>query len=220
MLKFVKATDEDVFILKDLCRDTPEGAEAYTFLTLYPSDVTEAFFCGKDENGVIKSVVFDNGDENIRVTGDGDIPFMSFQPKCLMIYDKHECPSFSAERIDGREIMEIYKLISGKNSLSFDDERRYVMRLRCVNSSLGAVFGIYEKGELVSVSCVSAENEKYALISDVFTREDKRNKGYARRCVDAGINYSLSKGKIPFLRCEEKMCEYYKKAGFSYYGKM
>ena len=32
--------------------------------------------------------------------------------------------------------------------------------------------------------------------------------------------FALKNGRIPVLLCDEKMCSYYKKAGFEIYGKM
>lgn len=220
MLNYTKASREDSPVISDLCRDTPEGTQAFSFLAVSPSEISEAFFCGRDENGDIRTVIFDTGDEYIMAYGKDEVPFMTFSPRYVMICEESLPRDFSVQRLEGKDILEVYKLISGGERLSFDDEKRYVLRLRSVNASYGAVFGIFFGNELVSCASVCAMNEKYALISDVFTREDKRNEGMGRKCVAACVNFALEKGRIPFLRCEEKLCSFYEKAGFVYYGKM
>ena len=137
-----------------------------------------------------------------------------------MIYNKSTAEAGDARMLQGREILALYKLLSGKSTLSFDDERRYVLRLRAVNAGLAAVFGIMEEGRLVSSASVSSMNDKYAVIADVFSDEGYRCRGLARRCLMSAVGFSLSRGRIPVLLCDEKMCSYYEKAGFVIYGKM
>ena len=220
MLKFRKAVKEDKNKISSLISATVEGAAAFSVLYTSAEDISDFFFVGEDENADMKSIVFDTGDEYFLVYGEEFPTLFTRCRKTVMIYGKSTAEQGSAEMLQGRDILELYRLLSGKNTLSFDDERRYVLRLRAVNSGLSAVFGIREGERLVSSASISSMNEKYAVISDVFTDENYRSRGLARRCLMSAAEYSLKKGRIPILLCDEKMCPYYEKAGFVIYGKM
>lgn len=220
MLKFRKAEKKDKDNLCSLMNSTPGGAVAFSALCLSSQDISDSFFVGEDENGETASVVFDTGNEYFLVCGEEFPELFPRAEKVVMIYKKNECTGGTAELLQGKEILDLYKLLSGKNTLSFDDERRYVIRLRGVNSGYAAVFGIKKDGRLVSSASVSSMNEGYAVIADVYTAEEHRNKGLGGDCIMSAVNFSLKKGKIPMLLCDEKMCPYYEKAGFEIYGKM
>lgn len=220
MLKFRKAIKKDKEKISSLINNTPEGAVAFCTLQLSSDDISDSFLLGEDENGKIKSVIFDTGNEYFLIYG-SEFPSLLIQcKKTMMIYSTAACSTGSAQTLQGKEILELYKLISEKEQLSFDDERRYVLRLRAVNSGMAAVYGIKENERLVSSASVSSMNEKYAVIADVFTEEKYRGKGLARECLMSVTDFALQNGRIPLLLCEEKMCPYYKKAGFDIYGKM
>lgn len=220
MLKFRKAAKEDIEKISSLISDTARGAVAFSVLYASSDDASDFFFLGEDESAVIKSIVFDTGDEYFLLYGEEFPEIFARCEKTVMIYNKNTAESGDAQMLQGREILALYKLLSGKSTLSFDDERRYVLRLRAVNVGLAAVFGIREGERLVSSASISSMNEKYAVISDVFTDENYRSRGLARRCLMSAAEYSLKKGRIPILLCDEKMCPYYEKAGFVIYGKM
>ena len=218
MLKFIRPEEDEREHLLSLTRDIISGTEAYTALCINNTVPESTFFCGYDEKE-LKSLVYNNGDEDIRVFGSEFSPLFTFNEKILMIYAGFELPVSDVRSLRGKELIDFYKLLSG-GKMSFDDERRYVLRLKGINAGLSEVFGIYENNELISVSAVSAMNEKYGLIGDVFTHPLFRCRGYSKRVLDASVSFILSRGKIPYLRCEEKMYEHYKKAGFTYYGKL
>ncbi len=220
MLEFALMTKEQSELLLPLCKDNIGGTEGYSSLI---SGEDNFFWAGRDEEGHIKSLAFDNSDEFIKVFGDSFPPFLTFNEKCLMVYeDKGKV--FSSKKceiksITGKELLQVLRLL-GEGEMTFDDKRRYVTRLRYVNRGLSAVFGIYSDGVPVCCAFVGAVNEKYALISNVFTKKEFRGRGYAALCVAKCISYSLERGLIPYLRCEENMRSYYEKSGFVYYGKM
>ncbi len=220
MLKFRKAVKEEKEKISSLISDTVRGAAAFSVLHTSPDDISDFFFLGEDGNGDVKSIVFDTGDEYFLIYGEEFPEIFTRCEKTVMIYSKSTAETGDAEMLQGREILDLYKLLSGKNTLSFDDERRYVLRLRAVNSGLSAVFGIREDGRLVASASISSMNGKYALIADVFTDENYRRRGLARQCLMSVTEYALEKGRIPILLCDGKMCPYYKKAGFEIYGKM
>ncbi len=220
MLKFKKAEKKDKNILCSLLNSTPEGAVAFSELIMSTDDISDRFLAGEDDNGNIRSIIFDTGNEYFLVYGDEFPELLARSEKSVMMYRKNACEEGNAQLLRGKEILELYKLLSEKGSLSFDDERRYVIRLRCVNSGYAAVFGIKKDGRLVSSASVSSMNEKYALIADVFTEKEYRSKGLAYDCLMTATDFALKNGKIPFLLCDEKMYPYYEKAGFEIYGKM
>lgn len=219
MLNFRKAQPEDADILKKLTRSTLRGTISFAFLMSAGGDFYENFLCG-EEDGIIKSVIFDTGDEYFLIFGEEFPELLKRCTKTVMVYEKSTCDTGTAQRLEGREIQEMYKLMSGRDRLSFDDERRYVLRLRAKNSGLCEVFGIKKGGELVACTAVSSVNEGYGLIADVFTKSQERNKGYGADCLMTAVNFILENEKIPMLLCEENMCKYYEKAGFTVYGKM
>ncbi len=218
MLKFTRPYENERELLLKLSSESLGGTEAYTFLSVHEKIPEDSFFCGRDTSG-IKSLVFNNGDEDIKVCGSEFSEIFSFRETCLMIYESDNIPFCNAEALRGSKILDFYKLICG-GELNFDDRRRYVLRLKGVNSGLSEVYGIFSEEKLVSAASVAAMNEKYGLIADVFTHPLFRCKGYSSAAVNSCINFILLQGRIPFLRCEEKMCEHYKKAGFTYYGKL
>ncbi len=220
MLKFRKAAKEDTDKISSLISNTIEGAMAFSVLHTSTDGISDFFFIGEDENADVKSIVFDTGDEYFLIYGEEFPELFTRCRKCIMIYNESTAEEGSTEMLQGREITELYRLLSGKNTLSFDDERRYVLRLRAVNAGLAAVFGIREEGKLVSSASVVSENDRYAVIGDVFTDADFRSRSLARRCLMSCVDFALKKGRIPMLLCDDKMCPYYEKAGFIIYGKM
>lgn len=220
MLKFTFPEEKDRDILKDICAHTHCGVQAFTYINLTDDISDGSFFCGKDEKGEIKSLVFNDSDKYIKVFGEEFSPLFTFSEDCIMEYPGKDVSPSEAVMINGKKIMDFYLLISESSKLSFDNEKRYVYRTRTINNGYGAVFAIYEDGKIVSAASVSAINEKYALISDVYTKPCCRKKGFASECIRACIKYCIDKNKTPFLCCKDSMCDYYRKLGFTYYGKM
>ena len=219
MLNFRRAVSGEKEFLEEITKNTVRGVVAYSFLMSAGGGFYDNFLCGEEENE-IKSVIFDTGDEYFLIFGE-EFPLLFEKcTKTIMVYKKGEMRNTGAQRLEGKEIQEMYKLISEKKQLSFDDERRYVLRLRAKNAGLCEVFGIKKDGILVSCAAVSSLNEKFGLIADVFTKKEERGKGYALICLSEAVNFILGKGKIPMLLCDENMCAYYEKAGFEIYGKM
>lgn len=117
--------------------------------------------------------------------------------------------------LTNREIQQMYLLLSGKKSISHDEELRYIRLIKAKNRSLAAVFGIKQDSTLISCAAVSASNEDICIISNVFTVPEYRNKGLAGECVKACVNFAKKQNKTPFVFCEEKNLEFYKKLNFS-----
>lgn len=132
---------------------------------------------------------------------------------------KELCES-KARLLSGREIQDMYKVLSRNSILSADEEIRYVRYMKAINASLAAVFGIEENGKPVSFAAVCASNADTALIGDVFTLPEYRKRGYGAQCVRACINFASAQEKTPFVFCEEKNINFYEKLNFevSYVG--
>lgn len=118
-------------------------------------------------------------------------------------------------RLDGTQIQKVFKLISnGKPTVG--DELRYVFRVRAVNRSFARVFGIFDKnGDLASTASIVAENEKYALIGDVFTRPDMCGNGFAAQLCLEACRCALYRNKTPWILCSEENLPFYQKTGFT-----
>ena len=220
MLKFSFPENKDKEALILLCKDSLRGTESYTAL-MTDADFSEgAFIKGEDSEGNIKSLVFNNGDGFIPVFGEDFPPYVTLLKGNIMIYNSPDIPEGAAEITDGRRLMDFFLMISESERLSFDNEKRYVIRRKRINKGLSAVFTLYDEEKIISGAAVCAMNEKYALISDVFTKKEYRKKGLAEKCISTALSFILKKGKIPFLICNDDMCRYYEKAGFTYYGRL
>ncbi len=220
MLKFSFPENKDKEALLLLCKDILRGTESYTELMTDAVFDEGAFIKGTDFGGNIKSLVFNNGDGFVPVFGEEFPPYVTLSDGNIMIYTSPDSPVGDAEITDGRRLQDFFLMISESERLSFDDERRYVIRRKRINKGLSAVFSVYDNEKIIAGAAVSAINEKYALISDVFTRKEYRKKGLAEKCLSTALSFILKKGKIPFLICSDDMCRYYEKAGFTYYGKL
>lgn len=220
MLKFSLALQSDGEFIKNVCENSLAGVEAYTHICMN-GDITDgSFFCGKNSLGEIESIVFNNKDEYKAVFGTEFSPLFDFSQKSVMVYSSDIIPTSSATEIHGTKIFDIYRLMNETDTLSYDSQLRYVYRVRCSNSGFAKVFAVKDGDKIISTASVSGKNEKYALISDVFSHALYRNKGNAKECVNACIGFCLSQKLTPYLLCEEKMQSFYKKLGFVYYGKM
>lgn len=214
MLKFRRMSEADREILKNRCRDILHGTESFTYLScIY--DTEEFFWCGVDERDEIKTLIMNTGDGNFPVFGEEIPSFLTIDKRCTMVYGGTEIVADDeVTELENRRIGEFYELYSSSHYMGFDDKIRYVNTLHCKNKGFCKFFGIIRNDNLVSVSAVTAINDRFALIGNVFTIQSRRNEGLAEKCVKKCIEFSLSQGKIPFLYCEENMREYYKKSGF------
>ena len=224
-------------LIEYLIQKTENGilnAEIYTALH---SDINPFNFRVAKTDGEINGVIYNNGDnflfsafnnsfyeaakdffafsgnnvfssnENLKKLNLPESPIYILQGR------KESCPT-TAKLLSGREIQNMYKVISGKGSLSADEEIRYIRYIKAVNAGLSAVFGMEENGEYVSFAAVSASNRDTALIGDVFTLPEHRKKGYAAQCVKACMSFCAEKTKTPFVFCEEKNIKFYEKLNF------
>ena len=226
MLKFSFPKKEDIPYLLQMTKNSIQGTEVFTFLTLHSEGIPEgSVFCGRDERGEIKSLVFNNSDRYIPVFGEEFPEIFTYEKKCLMIYDADACSASDSDslsccsELSGRDILSSYTLFS-EGELSDADEKRYVYKMRSVNHGMAKVLGIKRDGALISTACISASNLSYALIADVFTLSSERKKGLAAICVKKCVSLIKEKGLTPYLLCDDKMCPYYEKLGFIYHGKM
>lgn len=210
------AENKDMNKLLGLCENSAEGVELYTFLKVNKFIPDYTVWCGKNKEGNIKSLIFNDGDRNILSYGTALPAFLKKDESIIMIYKGGKVLSCAGE-IPSENIKEVYMLLSGTDFLSFDNNNRCEFRKKSVIKGLAHVFGIYENDRLVSTASVSAENKKYAFVADVFTNPEKRKKGYAKKCVLSAVSSAVAEEKIPLLRCRKNMCDYYGNIGFVRY---
>ena len=204
----IPAGDETDAALRFLSRGIA-GAEAYTFLRLNRNRIPEGCFWCAFDNGEIKSVVYNNGDRTIE-TAAGTDPYPGLR---LMRFarpqpaqDPRVCPLVFSD------LPEVYHILGGSETLSPDNEARYVFRARALREGLSQGFGVKENGRLISFAFLVAQNENSALLGDVFTRPAYRGKGYASAAVLACV---AAAGKDVYALCEEKNVSFYERLGFS-----
>lgn len=220
MLKYIKADNSDRDTLLEMCRHSITGAEAFTYLVLNEDISGGAFWCAKNERDTTVSVIFDDGDYYIKAAGIVFSRFFAYREKCLMVYESEDVPESTAQDVSETGIFDSFKLFCECDELSFDNEKRYVARRRAVNAGLARVFAVSDNGKMISTASVSAMNEKYAVISDVFTRQEFRCRGFGANVLARAVAFSLEEGRTPLLLCDDDMRTYYENAGFRYYGKM
>ena len=188
------------------------GAEAYTFLWLNRGNIPEGVFFCAFENGRVKSVVYNNGDRTIETAPDVD-PY----PGLHLLRFAGPPPRQDARlcSLTASDVPEIYKILSGSEKLSPDDEARCVYRLRAMRDGFSVGFGVKENGTLLSFAFIVAQNEDSALLGDVFTRPAYRGRGYASAAVLACA--AAAAHKTAYVLCEEENVRFYERLGFTEY---
>lgn len=224
-LTFGAPNGDDIKTVAETVKNLREGCEAYTQLSLDGENSASLFLVGKDGNGKIKKTVFSYGDTvyvlekkaakiyvNAAVTPLGEI--VGNAP-CVMEYvgdvpNENEKVSTFA----GTDIIKSF-LLTTNFVLSRSDEIRYVHRVRASAVGFAKVFGICDgNGSALSVASIVAENEKYALIGDVFTHPNSRNRGFAAAACLACCRCAMQKGKTPWLICSPETSAYYSRLSF------
>lgn len=200
------------------CRETTAGIIPYTCLSADRDFFCENVWLGKDGEKNTVDMVFNDGitvfyvTDRIILCGAATIKTLVYSPF------ENESGSVSDENIrplHGKELAQMYALMSGTGTLREEDEQRYVFRVRTDNRNMTFSFGIYEKAVLVSAASVTGMNEKYGLIGDVFTAPSFRGKGYASALIKKCISRITEKGLVPVVYCEEKTAAFYKNLGFT-----
>ena len=226
LLYSVPRSKAELLEAKELFAGLREGSEPYTHIALDGMNAAECFLLGKDKSGTVEEVIFCFGgtgyvfkkDKKPEVFGEFTVTpggVVSGTPLCIAEFNGKipEC-DVPVKLLEGTEIIGAYELITG-GKMTEGDSVRYVFRVRASNRGAARVFGAFnDKGILTATASVVAENEKYALIGDVFTAPDCRGKGLARALCAECCRFSLSRGKTPWLLCEEKMLPFYENMGF------
>ena len=226
LLYSVPHGEAELFEAAELFSELREGSEPYIHIALDGMNAAECFLLGKDKSGTVEEVIFCFGgtgyvfkkDKKPEVFGeftmtpDGEV---SGTPLCAAeLNGKAPDGGVPVRLLEGTEIIGAYELITG-GKMTEGDSVRYVFRVRASNRGAARVFGVFnDKGILTATASVVAENEKYALIGDVFTAPDCRGKGLAGALCAECCRFSLSCGKTPWLLCEEKMLPFYENMGF------
>lgn len=226
LLYSVPRSEAELLEAKALFAGLREGSEPYIHIALDGINAAECFLLGKDKSGAVEEVIFVFGGTGyvfkrgkkpevfgeFSMTPDGEV---SGTPLCAAeLNGKAPDGGVPVRLLEGTEIIGAYELITG-GKMTEGDSVRYVFRVRASNRGAARVFGVFgESGILTATASVVAENEKYALIGDVFTSPDFRGKGLAGALCAECCRSSLSRGKTPWLLCEEKMLPFYENMGF------
>lgn len=215
----------DLQEIMNITRTVREGCEPFTHCALDGEKAAERFLVGKNANGITERLIFSYGGtacafdgrsaeirSSCSVTPLGEIG--GSVPVSVQYCAGIPAAQPSARTVEGTRILQTFLLITD-GKMTVGDEMRYTLRVRASMRSLSTVFGAFDTdGQLVSTASIVAENEKYALIGDVFTRPDARGRGLAAELCLACCRASLEKGKIPWLMCAPEMLPYYTRLGF------
>ena len=224
---FMAAGSEDVPFLEKISAENPKLTELYTSLKiLSPMPYIGSIWCGK-VNGEIKEVIYENGcytmlyNENgtYIYRDDGDVFNTDISLKhrlCFMEY-KGKSPTEMTDvtKLDNRGFREIYKLARGVQVLPETTEKRCLYSMLCFNKGLSRGFALLDGENMLSTASVVSVNEKYALIGNVFTKQEQRGRGLATKAVLSAVKYITDRNLIPVLICEKELKEFYEKIGFS-----
>lgn len=219
-------TDRETLL--SLSREAIGMTDVYTYGILYPDLPQNSRLWLGEAAGGLCIVLYDNGDYftvNEPMNGSFSVVRASaestlFQPPqkkdrlVLMEYRGAGEAETGTAILTGKELLNVWKLLGGTQTLSDALEKRYVESVRGVHADLCAYRGIYENGMIVSCGGIVASNEKYALIGNVFTAEKHRGRGLAAATVRSLIGTALQKERIPVLYCEKNMTGFYRKLGF------
>ena len=143
---------------------------------------------------------------NKKVITTSKLPFSEIDKKYLLVKNVgHTSCEKGIKYTDFNEI----KLLSGELSVTDKDIICQKSYLNLKNRCEGAL--ISENGENISGGFINFADD-FSIITDVFTKETYRGKGYGRQIVNKLL--SLSKYKNVYLTSKEHNLEFYKKLGF------
>lgn len=221
LLYTVPSGENDLREIIKMTRTVREGCEPFVHCTLDGEKAAERFFIGKTPDGKTEKLIFAYGGTTY-VFG-GQSPEIRTQSGVDLFGNVNGNTPAAAEfcgkipaaqtvqaavRLSETQILQSFLLMTD-GKMTVGDEMRYVLRVRTSRRGHGAVFGIFDdNGMLAATSSIIAENEKYALIGDVFTRPDSRRRGLAAMLCLECCREALGKGKIPWLMCTPAMLPY------------
>ena len=143
---------------------------------------------------------------NKKVITTSKLPFSEIDKKYLLVKNVENT---SCEKgIKYTDFNEI-KFLSGELSVIDKDIICQKSYLNLKNRCEGAL--VSENGENISGGFINFADD-FSIITDVFTKETYRGKGYGRQIVNKLL--SLSKHKNVYLTSKEHNLEFYKKLGF------
>lgn len=225
LLYTLPSGEKDLREIMKITRTVREGCEPFTHCALDGEKAAECFLMGKTPEGKTEKLIFSYGGTVYALGGgtpeirtDGIVtPFGNVTggiPAVAEYIGTAPSHGNAALRLSGTQIMQSFLLMTG-GKMTAGDEMRYVFRVRASRHGRSTVFGIFDTaGALMSTASVVAENEKYALIGDVFTRPDARRRGLAAEVCLECCRAALEKGKTPWLMCSAAMLPYYTRLGF------
>lgn len=226
--RYRQPDENDRETLLALSREAVGMTDVYTYVSLHPALPQDSRLWLAENGTEITCVLYDDGAYYTR----NELADGSF----AAVRTVHGVPIFAAPRdqyrlvlmegreegkvcenvvpLTGKELLGVLRLMSDTQTLPDYLEKRYVDIVRGINAGLCSYLGVYEDGALVSCGGIAASNEKYALIGNIFTREDRRGRGLASGIVNALAKEARRKGLVPILYCEKQMSGFYRRLGF------
>ena len=228
-LTFRQATEADAAAIAAFCADKPCGAEVFTAVRLDGANVAVgSLWVAADRDGRLLQVIYDNGAYVTRLTARGAVvsrpprggvslfraPRRRERLRRMVCRRAGAVFPDGAQTVRGTALLDVYKAVRETETLTDRAERRYVQRARAVNAGLAETFAVYEDGRMAATASLCAENERFALIGDVYTRYPYRFQGYAKKLVNACVARAQAQGLTPVLYCDKRMRRFYRRLGF------
>lgn len=228
-LRYTRETAPHLEEIRRLSARSPWGAAVFTASYLLPENENGAMWAGLDEYGRLSAVVFQDGRSRTWLTEKGGA--VSLPPPGIEAADFFMPPkrrerlslmalsSLPAVPCPGPEettaaVWDTLAMICG-DAPGAEAEKRAVLFLRAAAAGRAAAFTLRdESGRVEAAAQLLAANERYALIGNVYTRKDCRQKGDATRLIAACGAYAVRKGLTPVLYCERNMRRFYAARGY------
>ena len=229
-LRFYQPSAYDAEVISEMFAVSPALTDVYTYIRLHPAPGEDSrLWFGADGDNKIRAVLYDDGSyitqtdiakKRFTVSRSAVNGGLFSRPKrknilSFMVFaGQLREPEKAVSLLSGTQLIGVMRLISGCEKLPDYVEKKYVEAVRAVNSRLSVYVGIYDGDVLVSCGGITAVNEKYALIGNIFTKEEYRKRGLARAVVISLVNEAADRGLIPVLYCEKNKEGFYRKLGF------
>jgi len=173
-----------------------------------PGDVSKVFLYGNSRSDEMREFLTDL-DEPVEVFCDvelGDVVTelypedVSFRTRTVFTFDRLSdeyrfSPVEGLRRLGATDLAAVKDLLPARSWAGFDSAKDMLMG--------GAVFGMVENDELISVAFVTDFTSKYDTLS-AFTAEPHRRGGNARLCSQKLMAWTMDRGRFPRIEVGER----------------
>ena len=228
-LTYTRLRPEDVPALRSRSAGHVLGTEIFTSLALDPDETNERLWVARDNGGAPVAAVYDYPSHTVWLSpGRACVGRHAANPAGVFapprrkdryaVMEKRGAPAGavppSVRRAEGETLRALFAMLGGGMLSRRSQELHYVYMRRCLNRGLAAAFCVYLNGEPVSCAMIGAENERFALIGNVYTLPSHRGRGYASAALAACEAFAAEQGKTPVLYCEKKTAAFYRGRGY------